>query len=493
MNKKILKNIIRIIVILILILFIFGNNTYAKNNNITLKQVKNNVCEIELDDTGLFKKRIISVDDVNKEVIMQMDIENVEKERQTTEPIEIIFVIDNSGSMNMPIDRSVENSYTRQYVINTGAKKLVNKIVSAFSNVKIGVVEFDSNAAVCCQPTSEINTIMYAIDSIQADLGGTNTEKGVVLAHQQFTIEKNRIMILLTDGAPGSCSISDADESTVIYKTLQALQCAVNDYIDIITVLTEVDNTFEVRDGYKEKEVADQIFGTQENPNFGEFYYVSDNSIEDTILNRVYSSASNYITNYMSNTLFNINMVDIFPNNIIENYDIEIIKNANIGTAYIDSNKLYWKLDKLEEGQNDYIQYKLKLKDNYNSSILNLEMDTNEDVDIKYEDKYRDLKSENSTTSPSIILTEKDEFDIIVDEENYQSGNEQETNNIDIVDNTTINEDNNSNIIINNKAKEDNTYAKVFLPQTGSNIVIVFIILIAILNISIIIYKRIKN
>lgn len=455
-NKKI--TVIVLIIVMLLIFIGIENCVNATNENINLKQVKSDICNIKSEEDKIeFTKKIISVDDEKKEVSMQMNIENLEIEEKSEE--EIIFVIDNSGSMLSVLD----GGKTRQEVLNGAAKNLAKKILQKNSNTKIGVVQFYKaycvldDAKIEIRPTNILSDVEKAIDRIKATKNaGTNIDAGLQVAKNTFSSQTNKTIILLTDGAPIACVGYFKNESEVIANTKKTLKSIVDSKINLVTVLTEVDNQYDYRDGLTEKQIVDQVFGTQTNPNYGKFYYIADNNIEETILNVVYNDVSEVI----SNNLQDITIIDFFPAEILENYDIEITKEPDIGTATVLNDNITWNIKSLKKEEKSYLQYKLKLKADYNENIINVETLTNKKVDLAYKNKDKEEKIETSTISPSIILKKQKTVDNTVTNETM---------------NETINENVNNNKIINKIS--DNTTSSKILPNTGENINAVILIL----------------
>ena len=70
-----------------------------------------------------------------------------------------------------------------------------------------------------------------------------------------------------------------------------------------------------------------------------------------------------------------------------------------------ETNSITWNLAKLEAGQTATIQYKLKLKDEFDEKIIDQILDTNEKVDITYKDFDGTSKEQTSDVTPKIKLT----------------------------------------------------------------------------------------
>lgn len=480
-NKKITM-IISIIVIMITFIGI-TNFVDATNKDVILEQVKSNICNINSEEDGLiFTKKITSINDEKKEVTMQMSIENLGFEENSSEAAEIFFVIDNSGSMLS----TVSTGKSRQDVLNGAAKTLAKEILEENPNTKIGVVQFYKayfqldDAKIEIMPTNILSDIENAIDNIKATDGGTNIDAGLQVAKNNFTTDSNKTIILLTDGAPIACVGYVEEQSKIIKKTKDTLESIIDSQINLITVLTEVNDSYIYIDGLTEKQIVDQVFGTQTNPNYGKFYYTSDDNIEETILNNVY----NDITDILSNELQNIAIVDYFPEEILENYYIEITKEPDIGTATLLTNNITWNIEILQLGEKSYLEYKLKLKEDYNKNIINVETLTNKKVDLTYTNKDMKSKIETSSISPSIILKEQKTIDNTVTNEIVNETTNETTNEIlNEAINETINETVNTNKIIS-----DNTTSSKILPNTGENSNIFKILIFGMIFITIFIY-----
>ena len=106
------------------------------------------------------------------------------------------------------------------------------------------------------------------------------------------------------------------------------------------------------------REAIEYIFGTQTNPTAGDFYYIPDDEIGDTITEAIYN-----LLVPVQKTLKDITIVDYFPQEIIDNFDFAYVSKANIGniSAEIDktNNSITWTIPELASGQIATVQYKL--------------------------------------------------------------------------------------------------------------------------------------
>ena len=421
MKKRIILLGLTIILIMSIIMTTF---VYAANEDLTLEKVKDNVCTIKLGEDGEVIKQLLTVDNENKEATLQIDVKNLKSEDEAIKPTEIFLVIDNSKSMS---DNTLADGRTRKEAVFTAAKSLTDKIIQEQPTTKIGIVSFSSNsdttkegtledANLVIMPTNNATDITTAIDGIATTGVRTNIDAGLQIAKTNFSTDEgvNRHLILLTDGVPNnSVGTSMAYSGATATNTKATLQSLVDSNINIITVMTGVDSTYQPDPdgnlsaeaaGKTYRDLAEEIFGTQAQPNYGKFYYVSDESVEDTITEDVYNDVKIVIKNEIKNII----LVDYFPTDIIENYDFEIVEKANIGTVTptvnTDDNSITWTIQTLKAGETASFKYKLKLKEQFNREIINVETPTNEKVDVGYTGTDENTEKQTSNVSPSIIL-----------------------------------------------------------------------------------------
>ena len=421
MKKRIILLGLTIILIMSIITTTF---VYAANEDVTLEKVKDNVCTIKLGEDGEVIKQLLTVDNENKEATLQIDVKNLKSEDEAIKPTEIFLVIDNSKSMS---DNTLADGRTRKEAVFTAAKSLTDKIIQEQPTTKIGIVSFSSNsdttkegtledANLVIMPTNNATDITTAIDGIATTGVRTNIDAGLQIAKTNFSTDEgvNRHLILLTDGVPNnSVGTSMAYSGATATNTKATLKSLVDSNINIITVMTGVDSTYQPDPdgnlsaeaaGKTYRDLAEEIFGTQAQPNYGKFYYVSDESVEDTITEDVYNDVKIVIKNEIKNII----LVDYFPTDIIENYDFEIVEKANIGTVTptvnTDDNSITWTIQTLKAGETASFKYKLKLKEQFNREIINVETPTNEKVDVSYTGTDENTEKQTSNVSPSIIL-----------------------------------------------------------------------------------------
>lgn len=405
----------KIFISLFLILILLTNLSFASYSTVTMNVVEEPVCTIELGENSKFEKKLISKDLNNKEVTIQLQVKNDEVVNKPTG--EIMLVLDNSDSMNT----TVSGATTRKELIFNSAKTLVSNLLKDNEELKIGIVSFSTNTDISKEGSSEdanlvsslsndISKLNNAISNIKSDGPKTNLESGLDLASGQFTkTDNNKYMIVLTDGVPNVALNYDKNyySDDVISKTKSKLQQLKQSNINIITMLTGIDDETYIPATTTKSfgEIIEEIFGTTSNPTVGKFYYVTDNEVESIIKNDIYNSLIPE-----NKTLKDIKIIDYFPAEIINNFDFAYVSEANIGTisATVDksNNSITWTIPELASGETATVQYKLKLKENFDSSIVNKILNTNQKVDITYKDYDNKEQTKTSDISPKLKLTE---------------------------------------------------------------------------------------
>lgn len=405
----------KIFITTLLLLILLVNVSFASYSTVTMTVVEEPICTIQLSDNSKFEKKLISKDLQNKEVTLQLQVTNEEKSNKPTG--EIMLVLDNSDSMKL----ETSTGTVRKDLIFESAKTLVSNLLKDNENLKIGVVSFSTNTDVSKEGTTEdaevvsklsndSNALLNSISSIEATGPRTDLEAGLEIASGEFTkTDNNKYMIVLTDGVPNVAlnynKVYYSDD--VITKTKTKLEALKTANVDVITMLTGIDNPEQVPAGVTKSynQIITEIFGTQENPTVGTFYYVTDDKVESTIKNDIYNSLVPE-----EKTLKDIKVVDYFPKEIIDNFDFSYVSNANIGeiSTTVDkaNNSITWNIPSLASGQTATVQYKLKLKENFDSNIVNKILNTNEKVDVTYTDLDNKSQAKTSDVSPKLKLTE---------------------------------------------------------------------------------------
>lgn len=411
--KKLKKISSIILLVLLLCSSVFAATTSSEKAKLEI--VENNICTINITDKAVFEKKLIDYDLDKKELTIDLKVSN-NATRPLDKPSEIVLVIDNSLSM----DETIATGGSRMEAVADSAKLLATELLK-LDTVKLSVVSFSTganegtitDAKLRTALTNSKDTVMNAITEVANDATGVRTdiEAGITLASQQFTGTcDNKFIILLTDGVPnislGSNKILYSGATAT--NTKNALKKLENDGIQILSMMTGVTTDVESQTGKTYKQLAEEVFGTPEEPTVGKFYYITDSEIEETvsttILNQLIAPEDGILTD--------IDIYDYFPQEIVNNFNFEYVTLPTIGTVSEDidlqNNMIVWHVDSLGYGESDTLSYKLTLKDNIDEAIVGVVLDTNEKVDITTEkvlDENGQKKIITSDVTPKVKVT----------------------------------------------------------------------------------------
>ena len=415
-----LKNFKKITFAIIAILLVISTTCFAattSSEKAKLEIVENNICTIKINDFTTFEKKIVDYNLEKKELTIGLSIKNT-AEVVTNAPYEVVLLIDNSLSMT---ENKVDTNTTRLKAVTDSAKKLTEKLFEN-ENMKIAVVSFSTgdtegtitDAKLRTNLTSDSNAVLSSINEIATDTTQgprTNIDAGLQVAKTCFSeTENNKYIILLTDGVPntavgGPTFTYSAGTATKTKATLQSID---SEGINIISAMIGLnENVVEPSTGLTYKYLAEEVFGTIENPTVGKFYYVPDENIEKSICETIFSN----IVDTTLNTLTNIDIYDYFPQEIVDNFKFEYVTSPNLGKVSADidlqNNCIVWHIDELKPQTSGSLSYKLTLKDNIDSSIINLVLNTNKKVDITANEIKTDDGSNvlSSTVTPKVKVT----------------------------------------------------------------------------------------
>lgn len=421
MKNKLLLKIFALLLATILLLTTFSMAAYS---DVTMEVVNEPVGRVYFTDRSYFEKSLYHKDLANKEVTIQLKVVNDELPEIPTG--EIVLLIDNSDSMT----KSTEvNGKTRYELIQDSAKQLVTQLLGDNPELEIAIASFSSvpnseaatkegtleDAKTVQELTSDLSTLTSAIDNIEANGPRTDLEAGLTVAEGLFSEDetKEKYMVVLTDGVPNVYlnyeKIYYTD--TCFEATKNKLLSLESDGIHLITMLTELEEPDKVpgdQEGASQKtysQIANAVFGTPESPTAGSYYYVADSDVEKTVTEDIYNDLK---PRYQ--TLTNIKITDYFPQEIIENFDFAYVSEPTHGeispSVNTENNSITWEIPELEAGDSAVVQYKLKLKEGFDTSILDKVLDTNDGVSIEYTDFNGKNQKTELTDTPQLKLTE---------------------------------------------------------------------------------------
>lgn len=451
-NKKIF--LIFIALFVLLTTTCFATDTDLKDAKLEI--IESNVCNINIQDKATLERKILSYDLEKREITMQLKVSNNSKPI-FNEPSEIFLVIDNSLSMK----NKISDTTTRLTAVTDAAKSFAKELLKN-ENVKIGVVSFSTgdtegtidDATLRTVPSNKEETVFKAIsDIVEGKLGQrTNIEAGLTLANQNFSKDcKSKYLILLTDGVPnitiGNPLITYSGETTT--KTKAKLEAIEKSGVTIYSVMTGVPSNTKPIGDKTYKELAEEIFGTEEKPTAGEFYYISDSEIESTICDAILSK----FLDPAENTFTDLKINEYFSKNIVNNFEFSYVTKPKLGTISsavdLKTNSITWNLGKLEPGESDTVVYKLKLS-KITKDMLDVVLNVNEKVEVT----ANEIKTADNTNILTSKVTPKIKVSVPVKEIHV-----------------------------------DNTVAEEVIPQTGSTGTLFILITIACVILSIAIIK----
>ena len=375
----------KISIALFLLLVLISTTAFA-STPVKMEIVENNICNIKLNENSKFEKKIISSELDKKQVTLQLQINN-DAINEIPEG-ELMLVIDSSNSMNTKI---TDNTTRKDLVLNSAQKLVENLLSINSSTLKIGVVTFsasqeqsemgtEKDAQLVTTFTNDLKTLKTKISAIEGTGAYTDLDAGLKLAQKTFTTEKNnKYIIVLTDGVP-NMNVGNSDLvkiealEKVISTTKETLLSLKN--INVISLLTGIDDEkatvrTDGTNSYTYGQVIEGVFGTEEKPTIGKFYKINDKEIEKTITEEIYSDLVP-----IAKTLKNITVVDYFPKEIVENFDMAYVQGTDTSkiSASIDkeTNSITWTIPELEAGKSLNVQYTLTLKNNFNEKIINI-------------------------------------------------------------------------------------------------------------------------
>lgn len=419
------------------------NTSTTKTGTTTLELVEKKLCEINLKNgdevIGKFTKELSKFDADKKEVELTLKVENLMKDENAERPVEVLLVLDNSNSMNSKYNQKDKKEY-----VKTVANLFVDSLFGYFKDVKVGVVAFSAvtpttvggkygsteDAKLLTALSNSKDTVKSAINTsyIATSEACTDIEAGLDLAQKSFSTSTSteKYVILLSDGVPNvSLAPSDmpkysGEAATRTKAKLQALEQAGYHTFSVLMGLNDSDkeNAYapEKEDGHKmtNRELAEEVFGTVENPTAGDFYYIDYDSLDTTVNGKILSG----IKELKDTSITNIVIKDYFPKEIVDNFNFTYVKSPNIGavSSKIDTtdNSITWNIELLKFGEVAELVYKLTLKDNYDKAIVDKILQTNSGIDLKYqystkpteEPTYKEFSTirvryKETTTTPS--------------------------------------------------------------------------------------------
>lgn len=408
---------LKILLITLLLISLISTISKASYNDTTMTIVEKPTCTINFGKNSYIERSVIAEDLNNKNITLQLAIKNNEEILKPSG--EIMLVIDNSKSML----ETVSDSKTREDLVINSAKTLITNLLENNEKLKIGVVSFSTNsdtskegtsadAKLVSELTNNTENLISSVSFIQYDGPRTNLDAGITLAKQYFTNstdKSHKYVIILSDGVPNVAIDYDKNyySDDVISKTKSSLQSLSSISDNVFVMLTGISNGDAIASPSTKtyNEIINGIFGTNSNPTIGKFYYITDDKIENTIKNTIYTDLLP-----VSQSFTNIKITDYFSDEIVNNFTFSYVKEPSIGkiSSTIDKStkSITWSIPELKSGETAIVQYKLQLNENYDTNILNKTLNTNNKLDLTYTNYSNSTETKTSDITPKLKLTE---------------------------------------------------------------------------------------
>ena len=418
------KTIYGILIALFIVLFT-ATSSFAANvqkADATMSLVEDNVCNITFGQYGEFEKKMIECNTTDKYVDIKLTARN-NAEKLEDKKANVVLLIDASRSMSTNQVLINGERMTRKEAVLESAQTLVDKLLEANPNIKIGVVEFATSTetddegytiegtdldakTVTDELTNDADTIEAALNTVSTDVMGARTNLEVGLDAANALLQTNNdpdtedYIITLTDAIPNTARgvVGDTYTDATRVPTKNKIVELGKDGVNLISMLIEMSDD-EIAVSQEDpkptyREVAEEIFGTATKPTSGEVYYVQDEEVEDTVTNEIYASLvqEQYV-------LDNIVIKDYFPKNIIDNFTYAQLTESNIGEVTAEVNKednsITWTIPSLEPGEEATFTYRISLNSEFNEEIVGINLPTNENVQITYDENGTPGSAEN--------------------------------------------------------------------------------------------------
>ena len=410
------KTIYGILIALFIVLFTCTSSFAAMVNkgDATMSLVEDNICNISFGQYGEFEKKMIECNTTEKYVDIKLTVKN-NAALLEDKKADVVLLIDASRSMSTNEILLNGERITRKDAVLQSAQTLVDKLLAANPSINIGIVEFATNPdkdpdtgftvegtdldarTITTELTNDPDVIKDALNTVSEDTMGarTNVEVGLDAAYALLQTntdpDTEKYIITLTDAIPNTAKGVTMDpytDATIIptkNKVVELGDAGVN-LFSILIELSESEIEISTEDPKPTyREVAEKIFGTSNNPTSGKVFYVTDEQVEDTVTNQIYSALiqEQYV-------LENIVIKDYFPQNIIDNFAYAQLTDTNIGevTAEVNTNdnSITWTIPSLGPGEEATFTYRISLKDEFDEKIVGINLPTNENVEISYDE-----------------------------------------------------------------------------------------------------------
>ena len=154
-----------------------------------------------------------SINDTGDKLTLEAYLTNEVTENVSTKPLDIVLVLDQSGSMAYDFNGNKTNNDTarRQYAMKEAVKNFIGKAYSENGTHKMAIVTFSEDAAQLANWTtvdaSGRTTLINSVEGlVDTPSGATNVAAGMqkaqTLLNAQTNSDSQKVVIVFTDGVP---------------------------------------------------------------------------------------------------------------------------------------------------------------------------------------------------------------------------------------------------------------------------------------------------
>ena len=195
--KKIIRKLRFVLLFVIISSLGFGLSILAKDESgtiiLTKEANKTDDCSNRNEEYGRLAKVSLSVTG-----------NPYTKEETTFDKVDIILVLDSSGSMAYDADGNkvdVSNEDKRLTALKNTAKSFINTMITSDGSIRIGLIEYATEVKQTVNLTTSKDDLLTSIDNMRAN-GGTNIHSGIEKASELLSErakDAKTIVIILTD------------------------------------------------------------------------------------------------------------------------------------------------------------------------------------------------------------------------------------------------------------------------------------------------------
>lgn len=163
------------------------------------------------DNLGITINKEVVSEDSNGDFNIKLTVEGADKVNQMSKPLDVVLVVDTSGSMEGPYTKDFwsffggqgKPTYKRINNAKNAAKDFVDKIAAKHKdNTRIALISFAGTAEVKSGLTKDYNVLRKQIDTLKED-GATFTQDALRKANALLTNSTgNKVIVLISDGEP---------------------------------------------------------------------------------------------------------------------------------------------------------------------------------------------------------------------------------------------------------------------------------------------------